>query len=387
VILATGEVAGFSARALPGAEVTAPTGAAGAGDAPAKYINSPESPIYKKSKLLYGVHQARDAMRTRGRAVLVEGNFDVISLHQAGIRETVAPLGTALTDEQVQMLRRLADRVVLLYDGDSAGRAATLKALRVLVAAGVEVGIALLPLGEDPDSFARARGGEALSALFDKPRSAIEYFIEHVWAAGDGSAATYSAAMHEAAALLPAVKDQLRRRHLVDHLAAALRVPVDRVRGDLRAAYRGQKVDSPPASKQESTAKSLLPPTEEMDLLAYLSEFPELMPVAETLDVLSLLTDSRLRDMYSAAAGGQPIWLSPSAIPAEIAAHVLSGSKKSVSHPERALRESVDNLKTRREKQARLTLVRQLEQAERRRDEDLARELYARAREIRQPKE
>src|SRR5690606_12012547 len=140
VVLATGEVAGFSARALPGAAVTG-----GGGEPPAKYINSPESPVYKKSKLLYGLHQAVPGMRSRGRAVLVEGNFDVISMHQAGMTETVAPLGTALTEEQVELLRRLAETIVLLYDGDRAGRAATLKALRLLVAGGVEVRIAPTP--------------------------------------------------------------------------------------------------------------------------------------------------------------------------------------------------------------------------------------------------
>src|SRR5690606_30930075 len=89
VILPGGEVAGFSGRRLKEDD------AAGA-----KYINSPESPVYKKSRLLFGLHQARDAIRSRGRAILVEGNFDVISLHQAGFEEAIAPLGTALTEEQ-----------------------------------------------------------------------------------------------------------------------------------------------------------------------------------------------------------------------------------------------------------------------------------------------
>jgi DNA primase len=305
VMMTGGEVVGFSARQLPGAVTTAST----SGDPPAKYINSPESPIYKKSKLLYGLYQARDGMRSAGRAVLVEGNFDVISLHQAGVTETVAPLGTALTEEQAEMLRRLAGKVVLLYDGDKAGRAATLKALRVLIAAGVEVAIVALPAGEDPDSLAQKRGPAGLAALFAKVRPAVEYFIDHVWSSGDGSSAAYATAMREAAALLPAIKDELRRRHLVDHLAGALGVPVERARGDLRAAYRGQAPSAAePSAKPVNSPQ--LPPTEEMDLLAYLADFPDLLPVAEELDVLSLLTDTRLRDMYSAASGGRPIWSS-----------------------------------------------------------------------------
>jgi len=389
VMMTGGEVVGFSARQLPGAVVTASTG----GDPPAKYINSPESAIYKKSKLLYGLYQAMGGMRTAGRAVLVEGNFDVISLHQAGLTETVAPLGTALTDEQAELLRRLAGKVVLLYDGDKAGRAATLKALRVLIATGVEVSIVALPAGEDPDSLAQKRGPEALAQLFAKVRPAVEYFIDHVWSTTDHSSAAYATAMREAAALLPAIKDELRRRHLVDHLAAALGVPLERARGDLRAAYRGQAPSAPEASAKPVNSPQL-PSTEEMDLLGYLAEFPDLLPVAEELDVLSLLTDTRLRDMYSAASGGRPIWSSCPEISPEIAAHVLSGAKRAAEKPERLLREAAGNLKTRREKEARQRLVRQLENAERRRDDELARELYARATELRrtidrgrQPKE
>jgi DNA primase len=385
VMMTAGEVVGFSARQLDGAAVTASS----SGDPPAKYINSPESPIYKKSKLLYGLYQARDGMRTTGRAVLVEGNFDVISLHQAGVTETVAPLGTALTEEQAELLRRLAGKVTLLYDGDKAGRAATLKALRVLIAAGVDVSIVALPAGEDPDSLAQKGGPAALAALFARPRPAVEYFIDHVWSTTDRSSAAYASAMREAAALLPAVKDELRRRHLVDHLASALGVPVERARGDLRAAYRGQAPAAAPAGEAPKPVISAqLPLTEEMDLLAYLAEFPDLLPVAEELDVLSLLTDSRLRDMYSAASGGRPIWSSSPEISPEIAAHVLSGAKRAAAQPERAMRDAVAGLRKRREKETRQRLLRQLEQAERRRDDDLTRELHARQTELlRQPKE
>ncbi|HEU5059327.1 MAG TPA: DNA primase [Kofleriaceae bacterium] len=386
VMMTGGEVVGFSARQLAGAAVTASNSG---GDPPAKYINSPESAIYKKSKLLYGLYQARDGMRQTGRAVLVEGNFDVISLHQAGVTETVAPLGTALTEEQAELLRRLAGKVILLYDGDKAGRAATLKALRVLIAAGVDVAIVALPAGEDPDSLAQKRGPAALAALFARPRPAVEYFIDHVWSTTDRSSAAYAAAMREAAALLPAVKDELRRRHLVDHLASALGVPVERARGDLRAAYRGQAPQPAAAGEAPKPVNSAqMPLTEEMDLLAYLADFPDLLPVAEELDVVSLLTDVRLRDMYSAASGGRPIWSSSPEISPEIAAHVLSGAKRAAAHPERALRDAVAGLRKRREKETRQRLLRQLEQAERRRDDDLTRELHARQTELlRQPKE
>ena len=139
MIVPGGEVVGFSSR-LVGVPQKAEDGSE-----PPKYINSPESPVYKKSKLLFGLAQAREAMQAQKRAVLVEGNFDVITLHQAGFCEVVAPLGTALTIEQVTVLKRLTERVVLLYDGDRAGYKATMHALQMCVEADVEVAVARRP--------------------------------------------------------------------------------------------------------------------------------------------------------------------------------------------------------------------------------------------------
>jgi DNA primase len=383
-----GEVVGFSARTLPGGQAAA--GQAD-GQAPAKYINSPESPVYKKSRLLYGLYQARDAIRLKERAILVEGNFDVVSLHQAGFAEAVAPLGTALTEEQVDLLRRLTGRVVLFYDGDRAGRAATLKALRILVAGGLQALIAEIPAGEDPDSMARRGGVDALTPLISKAKAGINYFMDHVWSPAGGSSEDYARAVREAAELLPAVKDELGRRHLVDHFAAVMNVGVERIRSDLRTAYRGREVAPPPdarvatGSSGRNQAKSTAAPSlEEMDLLALLGQYPELLRVAEELDVLSLLTDARLRDMYSAARGGQPLWTCiPVEISPEIAEHVLSGAKRSIAQPERSLREAVDNLRAKRSRAERDGLLREMEQARLRGNHELARELLERAREFR----
>jgi DNA primase len=382
-----GEVAGFSARALPGARNTAAQDGQ-AGQEPAKYINSPESPVYKKSKLLYGLYQARDAIRLKERAILVEGNFDVVSLHQAGFAEAVAPLGTALTEDQVELLRRLTGKVVLFYDGDRAGRAATLKALRILVAAGIQALIAEIPAGEDPDSLARRGGADALTPLVGRAKTGIHYFIDHVWSTATGSSDEYARAIREAAELLPAVKDQLGRRHLVDHFAAVMDVSIDRLRDDLRAAYRGRPLVQPPpvsgSSNRNQKNSSSKPSLEEMDLMALLGQHPELFPLAEELDVLSLLTDGGLRDMYSAARGGQPLWTCiPVEISPEIAEHVLSGVKRSIAQPERSLREAVDNLRAFRSKVQREGLLREMEQARMRGNEELARELFERAKKLR----
>lgn len=422
-----GEVVGFSARALPGGTTS---GGAG-GEAPAKYINSPESLLYHKGRLLYGLYQARDAIRLKERAILVEGNFDVVSLHQAGFAEAVAPLGTALTEEQVELLRRLTGRVVLFYDGDRAGRAATLKALRILVAAEVQALIAEIPAGEDPDSLARKGGAEALNQILARAKPGVNYFMDHVWspAAATGASDEYARAVREAAELLPSVKDELGRRHLVDHFAAVMNVGIDRLRADLRSAYRGRAASpsatppvhpsglartspagppkgsvgtpaarvatSPPATARPSSGNqwgTTSPPNlEEMDLLALLGQHPELFAIAEELDVLSLLTDASLRDMYSAARGGQPLWTCiPQEISPEIAEHVLAGAKRSIAHPERSLREAAENLRAARFRMERQRLRQQFEQAQLRGNQERARELFEgseRSQQLRQGRE
>ena len=122
----------------------------------AKYVNSPESAIYSKSRELYGMYQARSAIARKKNCILVEGYMDVISMHQAGVENVVASSGTALTEGQVSMIKRFAPTVTLIYDADAAGIKAALRGIDMFVAAGIALRIVLLPEGEDPDSFAQS---------------------------------------------------------------------------------------------------------------------------------------------------------------------------------------------------------------------------------------
>lgn len=136
-----GKVIAFSARTLKNDQ--------------AKYVNSPESTIYKKSNELFGIYQAKQAIVKQNKCFLVEGNADVVSMHQAGIENTIASLGTALTENQVRMIHRFTENVTVIYDGDSAGIKAALRAINLLLPEGLNIRILLLPDGEDPDSFSR----------------------------------------------------------------------------------------------------------------------------------------------------------------------------------------------------------------------------------------
>ncbi|HEU5248856.1 MAG TPA: toprim domain-containing protein, partial [Thermoanaerobaculia bacterium] len=145
-----------------------------------KYLNSPESPIFLKKRLLYALTEAREAIRRRERTVLAEGCFDHLALYLSGVEETVASMGTALTPEQAAKLKRLAPRVVVCYDGDSAGRNAARAALSHLLAQGLEVSVARLPADEDPDDVRRREGPEALAARIDAAPGYLPWLLEEL---------------------------------------------------------------------------------------------------------------------------------------------------------------------------------------------------------------
>jgi DNA primase len=172
IIDVQGRVIGFSGRILPDPET-------GVVDKQSpKYVNSPESPIYQKGNTLFGLYQARQSIRTRGEAILVEGNFDVFSLHARGIDNVVAPLGTAFTQAQAKLLKRFAPVVTLLFDGDAAGKKATREARETCRSGGLVAKVAVLPGAKDPDDFVRERGPEALSAAVRAARGILEHLIE-----------------------------------------------------------------------------------------------------------------------------------------------------------------------------------------------------------------
>jgi DNA primase len=376
IVLPGGEIAGFSGRRL------------GSGDddkAGAKYINSPESPVYKKSRLLFGLHAARDAFRKRKRAVLVEGNFDVMALHEAGFAETVAPLGTALTREQADQLRRLADKVVLMYDGDKAGQAATLKALRVLVAADVDVRIVVVPPGDDPDTLVKRLRPDKFGEMLERAQGGIQYFAYEIWGKNTGSDHSQAQVLSEAASVILAIRNPTKRDLVVGILAKALNIPpqvvqrsLSRARGQRNSEQKQQQrpVSRAPAAPAAPAAPP--PDLDELALLAILAEHPQLRETAEQNSVFSLLTDERLRDMYCAARQNRSYLSNPSEWPEDLSALVakqmLAGAYADVKDPKHCLIEAIGGLK--RLQRAKLAaLKREAQTAKRRGDVELERKL------------
>jgi DNA primase len=153
-----------------------------------KYLNSPDTLLFKKGQTLFAFDQAREAIVRTKTVIVVEGYFDAIALHQAGLTHTVATLGTALTAEHIQALRRFADQVVLLFDPDAAGVRAALRGLDLFVNSGLSVKVVTLPVGEDPDTFVRKEGAAAFAQLEAAAPSLLDYALNHtVKQAADGS--------------------------------------------------------------------------------------------------------------------------------------------------------------------------------------------------------
>jgi DNA primase len=143
-----------------------------------KYVNSPETPIYTKGRTLYGLHLTKAAIRQGGFAILVEGYFDFAQLYQAGFGSVVASCGTALTQPQAQQLRRFTSKVVLSFDPDPAGQSAAAKSCELLVAEGFDVNVAILPAGEDPDTYVHKHGQRGYGECLRHSRPYLEYLLD-----------------------------------------------------------------------------------------------------------------------------------------------------------------------------------------------------------------
>jgi DNA primase len=157
------------------------------GDGTPKYLNSPDTPLFKKGQTLFALDVAREAIARTKSVIVVEGYFDAIALHQAGLTQTVATLGTALTPEHVQVLRRFASKVVLLFDPDAAGVRAALRGLDLFVNSGLGVKVVTLPPGDDPDTYVRKAGPDAFARLEQQAPSLLDYALEHSLKTAEGT--------------------------------------------------------------------------------------------------------------------------------------------------------------------------------------------------------
>ena len=247
----SGKVIAFGGRILPGR----PAG----GEPPPKYLNSAESPVFRKGHTLYGLALARDAIRKADRAIVVEGYLDLIALAQAGIGEVVAPLGTALTAEQLRLLRRFTETVIACFDGDLAGRRAAARSFPVFLEAGLWGRGAFLPAGEDPDTFVRAQGRVALEGVLAAAEPLVEAFVGELAGPKAEAVGRYAQAAREVARLLKRVREPHEFDVLVRLAAQRLGVREETLRSEgAPGVAPAAAPDEPHAPGAEATLVELM---------------------------------------------------------------------------------------------------------------------------------
>ncbi|MDE2573067.1 MAG: DNA primase [bacterium] len=283
---ATGEVIAFGGRAL--------------GDQEPKYLNTSGTPVYTKGRHLFALNVARRAIANAGVAVVVEGYLDCIALHEAGFAYAVAALGTSFTAEQAAELHRYAQRALLCFDGDAAGANATGKSVDTLRAAGIQAQIVLLPPGEDPDSFVRARGAEAFGALLEQAVPWESYKIEHAYRRIRDGSATRADVIRSVAREIAEI-DELERDYWLVQLCRRLDVDPQEIRASHFLADAWRRAPRPAAPSPALTRHTTPAPQRhprERELLAVLLTDAALLAIAQASVAVEDLQDPVYRRLY-----------------------------------------------------------------------------------------
>ncbi len=224
----TGRVLGFGGRSLFNAEP--------------KYLNSPETPVYSKGKVLYGLNWTKEAIRETGELVLVEGYTDFAALFQAGIKNIAASLGTSLTEDQAALARRFAPRVIIHYDGDAAGRSAALRAIPVCLEKGLQTQVLVLPENLDPDGFLRQHGRDSyLRFLSEKPVAGVKFLVESVSRSGRlDIPEDKSRIVRTVVSVVEKIPDSFVRSEYLRQVSELLSVEESQLRQLMEGSFQGQ---------------------------------------------------------------------------------------------------------------------------------------------------
>jgi len=269
-----GSVIGFGARVLD--------------ESLPKYINSPETDIFNKSKHLYGLNFAVEHIKSKDAAIIVEGYLDFLTLYQAGIRNVVAPLGTSLTTGHVRLLKRYSKNVIMVFDSDQAGEHATLRGLDILVAEGMNVKVMRLPEGYDPDSFVGEKGAEEFMKKADEAKGLFEYKLDLL--VSRFGLDTSEAKVGISAEILPTVAkvgNAVLKSEYIRRLAERLKLSENAIWTELKKVkpdYSYTDLQMPKSSPKQTALDSA-----QSMLVGLLLDSPELIPYAKSrLDVAKL---------------------------------------------------------------------------------------------------
>lgn len=266
-----------------------------------KYLNSPETPLFRKGRTLYALESAREGIAREDQVVIVEGYFDAIALHQAGLTNVVATLGTALTPEHIDVIRRFTRRVVLLFDPDAAGVRAALRTLDLFLGAGLSVQVGSLPAGDDPDTFVRSRGVEAFTTLIQKAPSLLDFTVAGSLTTNRrGSVEERVRCVEEVLALLQKLSNPVEKaaaiRHVADRLGMEEKVLLERYRSLPRKTL---------VSDEAPTAQAEAPLPKDEEVLVRLLLHEKLTPAMAAQLAADDFTDPRVRQLITLTLEGR----------------------------------------------------------------------------------
>ncbi|HXT39915.1 MAG TPA: DNA primase [Candidatus Angelobacter sp.] len=252
-----GRVVGFSGRVLTGDEKTA------------KYVNSPETPIFTKGRVFFGLDKSKRALLDAGYAVVCEGQLDLIACYMAGVHNIVAPQGTALTADHARILKRYVDEVVLCFDSDTAGRNAAIRALDDLLASGLAIRVAVVPAPHDPDSFIKESGGAAFQRLIEGAEGFFDFYLNHLCSVNDPEQDKGRVAVvHSMSEALRKTGNAVLVDTYAQKTAQRLGVSADAVRAEFKKSRAPQKKETDESG--ETAVPAARPSAQELWLLKLL---------------------------------------------------------------------------------------------------------------------
>lgn len=297
IVDVTGQVVAFGGRVMD--------------DAKPKYLNSPETPVYQKSRTLYGMHAAREKCRSRGCVFIVEGYFDLLAMHQHGLENSVATLGTALTRQHIRRLSRAVGsgdkKAYLVFDSDEAGINAAKRTIGPFLEESVEAAVVLLPKGDDPDSYLFEHGAEAFDQLAQTAPNLFAFLIDNAIAAYGLGVEGKVRIIGEIAPVLGEIEDAVARSVYIRHLAETIGVDESAVLEKVRACRK--KTSARPGTsgsrrtpedgswKTAPASPQARPDRLEMQVLAMMIQNPEMIDEMKARRVLEYFEDPKMREL------------------------------------------------------------------------------------------
>ncbi len=354
------------------------------GEGEPKYLNSPESPVYIKGRNLYGLSITKEEIRKKGFVIVVEGYFDLISLWNVGVTNVVATLGTALTQEHVDLIRRYTTHAAVVFDPDEAGRKALARSLALFLSGNVHMKAVVLPEGYDPDDFARTFGPEKFAELVDKAEPAVEYYIDTVLGAR-GNLAHDRDLLKDTVTFIAQIQNVVEKNLFVKRIAERIGVDEDVLKKEVsKAATSGR---GPEASVRTVRAdRDIHLDTVELSLIQMILSYPAKIEALEKTNVLSYFATERLKSLGEEIKG---LYMTEGMIDAasivdqltehslkkRLLSQMVDEGIREIATLEREFTDTVIKIKKKWYKEKRRLLGLQLRQAQERKDSALCDEL------------